>query len=309
MQQDSMAMNIYRLAVMLVLSSALVGCSSAPKTNNKNFLSRYDTLEKYKEQSNYSNQRYINKTAVAKARTVYLGNTSYQELALPEGIDVKQIALVANAIDREVCEQLAPHYEIVDEQQTADLRMRASLTAVRSTNKTAAVVSSVVGLASPVWIRPPTGMGALAGEAEFLDSAQQQNAAIVWSRGAASFTEGESISSIGDAYQLAGRFAKDIAKLVVDSRKKTKNAKQLTKTNLEKCVARYGKNKVGGTVAGLFLPMSPESKDAGKPDMQAPTTVQPVETIQPTSATELEPSLPTTPTEVQNPEKEKQERQ
>jgi hypothetical protein len=278
-------MFIYRLAIVLFVLSNIIACSSAPKVANKNFLSSYDKIKSHKEKSNYSDQRYVDKEAIKKARTINLGNTTYQNVALPEGIDVKQIALVANAVDREVCSSLSAYFEIVDEQQTADLNLRSSLTGIRSTNKAAAVVSSVVGQVAPVWVRPPAGMGALAGEAEFLDSAQQQKAAMVWSRGANSFTEDESISSIGDAYQLAERFANDLVKLIVVDRKKTKNAKEIKKANEAKCVARFGKNKLIGTIGGMFLPLSPESKDSGKPNTGT-VTVQPIDPVAPTQPTD-----------------------
>jgi Protein of unknown function (DUF3313) len=275
----------YRLVVSLFIVSSMIGCSTAPKVADKKFLSSYEKLERHKEKSNYSDQRYVDKEAIKKARTLNLGSTAYENLILPDGIDVKQIALVANAVDRELCGSLSSYFEIVDEQQPADLNLRSALTAVRPTNKKAAVASAVLGQVSPFWVRPPAGMGALAGEAELLDSTQQQKAAIVWARGAGSFSEDESISSIGDAYQLAERFANDLVKLIVEGRKKTKNAKEIKKSNEEKCVARYGKSSMLGKIGSMFLPLSPESKDSGKPNTGA-VIVQPIETTEPAESTE-----------------------
>jgi Protein of unknown function (DUF3313) len=263
-------MKFHRIIIAFFALSIIAGCSSAPKVAHTQFLSDYEKLSSHKEKKHYSDSRFVDKPAVENAKSLGLARTSYSDVVLPEGITQNQMNIIANNIDRELCVGFSSYFEIVDEEQTADLNVRSNLTAIRATGKGMATVSAIAGNIAPVWIRPPTGMGALAAEAELLDNTKQQRAAIVWTRSARSLNESESISSIGDAYQLADTFASDFIKLVVGKRKKMKDAKELKDKNRDKCVARYGKTKLLGTAAGLLLPMSPESKDTGRPVNQTP---------------------------------------
>lgn len=54
--------------------------------------------------------------------------------------------------------------------------------------------------------RIPIGLGSLSVEAEARDPRGNQNAAMVWGRGADSFTSAARVSSDGDAYDLATEF-------------------------------------------------------------------------------------------------------
>jgi Protein of unknown function (DUF3313) len=263
-------MKLSTLTLLFFIFSTMAGCSTAPKVANTKFLSDYEKLSSHKEKKHYSDRRFVDTANIENAKSISLTRTEYADVVLPESINQNQIGIIANSIDRELCIGFSSYYEIVDEGQTADLNLRSNLTAIRATGKGMATLSAIAGNVAPVWIRPPAGLGALAAEAELLDSTKQQRAAIVWTRGARSLNEGESISSIGDAYQLADTFAADVIKLVVGKRKKMKDAKALKDKNREVCLARYGKNKLLGTAAGFLLPMSPESKDAGRPSNQTP---------------------------------------
>jgi Protein of unknown function (DUF3313) len=286
-------MKFHRITVVFFALSIIAGCSSAPKVANTKFLSDYEKLSSHKEKKHYSDSRFVDKPAVENAKSLGLARTSYSDIVLPEGITQNQISIIANNIDRELCVGFSSYFEIVDEEQTADLNVRSNLTAIRATGKGMAAMSAIAGNIAPVWVRPPAGLGALAAEAELLDNKKQQRAAIVWTRGARSINEGESISSIGDAYQLADTFAADFIKLVVGKRKKMKDAKALKDKNREKCVARYGKTKLLGTAAAFFLPMSPESKDAGRPVNQTPANTSTNDKS--TAAPAEDPTLTATP--------------
>ncbi|TPJ62945.1 DUF3313 domain-containing protein [Mesorhizobium sp. B2-6-1] len=63
--------------------------------------------------------------------------------------------------------------------------------------------------------RLPLGFGGLAVEAEALDRNGIQRAAMVWSRGANSFTNEAMVSEIGDAYSLGATFGNDFSRMLV----------------------------------------------------------------------------------------------
>lgn len=129
-------------------------------------------------------------------------------------------ALVARALDRELCVALSDKYEIVSRGQPSDLKVRVVVTTLVPTDKGMAGVSTVVTLGSgavlPVGIpRLPIGLGGLAVEAEAIDSNGEQRAAMVWSRGANSITNNPRVSEVGDAYSLATTFGGEFSKMLV----------------------------------------------------------------------------------------------
>jgi hypothetical protein len=135
--------------------------------------------------------------------------------------------LIANAVDRSLCSGLSDHFQIVAAAQAADLTVRAFITRVIPTDEIAAAASKVTSVATSVAVavgavtvpmptlRFPIGLGGLALEAEAVDRAGSQTAAIVWARGADSLTTKARVSSAGDAYELASSFGDDFSKLLV----------------------------------------------------------------------------------------------
>ena len=61
----------------------------------------------------------------------------------------------------------------------------------------------------------PIGLGGLALEAEAVDRTGSQKAAIIWARGADSFTSKPRVSRAGDAYELTSAFGDDFSRLLV----------------------------------------------------------------------------------------------
>src|SRR5262249_16459560 len=63
--------------------------------------------------------------------------------------------------------------------------------------------------------RIPIGLGSLTLEAEARDRAGKQQAAMIWARGADSFTSPAKVSTAGDAYDLGATFGADFSRLLV----------------------------------------------------------------------------------------------
>ena len=105
----------------------------------------------------------------------------------------------------------------------ADLSVRAVITHMAPTDATAAgvskvasVVPSIVAPGVPIPVpRLPIGLVFPRVEAEARDPNGHQKAAMIWSRGANSFTSPPRVSSDGDAYDLASAFGDDFGKLLV----------------------------------------------------------------------------------------------
>ncbi|MFQ3454577.1 DUF3313 domain-containing protein [Bradyrhizobium sp. UFLA01-814] len=204
-------------AVAVVLLS---GCASAPMTRGGS-LASYDNLAPSDGVLAKSLVR-VNKDEVLAAKTVRIVPTTFSQTASPT-LSQEQRHLVANAIDRSLCVGLSERLQVVGPDQPADLSVHALVTQAAPTDEVAAGTSKVVsflpsalGAGVPVPVpRLPVGLGSLTVEAEVRDQASRQQAAMIWARGANSFTNSPMVSSAGDAYDLAPSFSDDFSKLVV----------------------------------------------------------------------------------------------
>lgn len=132
--------------------------------------------------------------------------------------------LVANAVDRALCVNLSDRFKVVPLETPADLTVFTTITQAKKTNEAAAGLSvatslgtSFIDTAVPVPIpRIPIGMGSLSIEAEAVDRAGQQQAAILWGKGATMFFGSPRVWKASDAYDLAGKFGDDFASLLID---------------------------------------------------------------------------------------------
>lgn len=206
------------LGLALPLMLVIAGCASVPLKQGGT-LTSYDRLGEPK--GNLSKSRvYVDGNALAPLKTARIVPTTFAFGALPRVADEADRTLVTNAIDRALCVSLSDRYQMVPTTQGADLTVRAVVTDIVPTNKTMAGVSTVVSLGSgfvlPVGIpRLPVGLGGLAVEAEALDAAGVQRAAMVWSRGANSIQDNPRVSEIGDAYGLSADFGSEFARILV----------------------------------------------------------------------------------------------
>ncbi|UGY15428.1 DUF3313 domain-containing protein [Bradyrhizobium septentrionale] len=204
-------------ALAMVLLS---GCASAPMTRGGS-LASYDNLTQSDGLLAKSLVR-VNKDDVLAAKTIHIVPATFSQGASPT-LSQEQRKLVANAIDRSLCVGLSERLQVVALDQPADLTAYARVTQAAPTDEVAAGASKVVGILPtalgagvPVPVpRLPVGLGSLTVEAEVRDPASRQQAAMIWARGANSFTSSPMVSSAGDAYELASSFSDDFSKLVV----------------------------------------------------------------------------------------------
>ncbi len=217
-----------RLAIARLFLAAgcllvLAGCASAPLTESGS-LGSYINLKESNGVLTKARVR-VDSEPVLAAKTIRITPTEAAPAARNSGVTDKQIKLIANAVDRSICSGLSQRFEVVAADQPADLSIRAVITHIGITSKTAAGISTVANIGGtavkfatglPITVpRLPIGLGGLSVEAEATDPKQQQVAALSWARGADSLTIKARISEEGDAYTLASEFGADFAKLLV----------------------------------------------------------------------------------------------
>ncbi|NTF46156.1 DUF3313 domain-containing protein [Agrobacterium rhizogenes] len=207
-----------KLTMSVALMICLSGCASMPLQRGTT-LSSYQNL-KPSNGTMTKSEMSVDPHALAMAKTVRIVPTTISVNVAATVPNLREQALTSNAVDRALCVALSDRFEIVGPGQPADLTVRASIVAIKPTNKTAAGVSTVTSLGTsavlPVSVpRLPIGMGGLDAEAEAIGADGAQKAAMVWSRGADSFTTAARVSAVGDAYALAGSFGNDFAKMLV----------------------------------------------------------------------------------------------
>lgn len=171
----------------------------------------------------------IEKDAVLSAKTLQIVPTSFSRAAAAIKLSETERNIVANAIDRALCIGLSDRFKIVMAPQKADLTVYVSIANILPTDRAAAAASKVISVGSSVLtstgavdtavpipsVRLPIGLGGLALEAEAVDPAGNQKAAMLWARGANSFVGATRVSAVGDAYELASAFGNDFSELLV----------------------------------------------------------------------------------------------
>lgn len=211
--------------IMLALLPLMGGCASVP-LEQKGALSSYDRLAPSNGVLTQAKVA-VSKEDVLAAKTVRIMPTTFALSALDAKLSDMQRALVANAVNRSLCIGLSDRFEIVALAQPADLTVHASITRIVPTDEHAAAASKAISVATTVAttamsvsvpipsVRVPIGLGGLALEAEAVDASRTQKAAMIWARGADSFTSQPRVSQAGDAYDLASSFGDDFSKLLV----------------------------------------------------------------------------------------------
>lgn len=201
----------------------------------------------------------VDSAPVLAAQTVRLVPTSTQIDSA--GFDPKDLALVANAIDRALCTDLGDRFRIVAASLPADLIVHATVTDIVATNRAAAagsVVASLGGTAAGLGVpipRLPIGLGGLAIEAEAVDQDGSQKASMLWSRGANMITTRARVSAVGDAYSLSSAFAADFSRMLVKGKDPFKGMPAIP--SMQRVRASLGANpkydacKAFGTAPGI----------------------------------------------------------
>jgi hypothetical protein len=264
----------------ILLLFPIGGCATAPLTEGGS-LSSYDKLEPANGHVTQS-KLWINKEDVLAAKTVKIIPTRFSPAAAQVPLSDRQRELISNAVDRSLCIGLSDRFQIVAPTEPADLTVHALVTGVTVTNEVAAGASKVVSfipaalsLGVPVPVpRIPIGMGSLSIEAEAQGPAGEQKAAMIWARGADSFSSHPTISKVADAYDLAALFGNDFSQYLVAAKNPFKQ--MISIPSMQKIASELGsrpKNAVcetfgkapgiGGMLAGGILGAPPEWTDDG----------------------------------------------
>lgn len=204
---------------VLALLLPLAGCAGSP-LQTAGSLRSYDRLEQSDGLLTRS-KVYIAREDVLRAKTVRIIPTTFSTSTA--SFNNEQRRLVANAVDRTLCNGLSERFEIISQGIPTDLTVHAVITHAEPTepisagiSKGASVVKSVLLPGVPVPIpRIPIGLGSLSLEAEARDGQDKQQAAIIWARGANAFFDPGRVAEEGDAYTLAAAFGDDFSKLLV----------------------------------------------------------------------------------------------
>ena len=216
-----------RGAVIRALAFAVVGslpaCASAPLVQGLT-LSYYEGLSASDGMITKSRVR-VNAQQVRASRTINILPTTFSAAAAPK-LNDQQRMLVANAVSRALCVSLSDRFEVVTIDTPADLTVKTVVTHATETDEFAAGLSAVASIGSsfvdmgaPVPVpRIPIGLGNLSVEAEALDTLGQQQAAMIWGRGATAFFSSPKASKASDAYDLATAFGDDFGYLLVKAK-------------------------------------------------------------------------------------------
>jgi hypothetical protein len=210
----------FRFVGSLALLLVMMGCATAPMEQGGT-LASYDKLTPSDGLLAHS-RLWVDKDDILAAKTARIVPTAFTDTT-GAALSAKQRGLLANAVDRSLCLGLSERFEVVSSDQTADLTVHAVVTHLAPTNPTAAGVSKVASLAPKILLpgvpvpvpRLPIGLGSLTLEGEARDRNGAEKAAMIWARGANSFTDAPRMSSDGDAYNLATSFGGDFSKLLV----------------------------------------------------------------------------------------------
>jgi hypothetical protein len=202
------------------LALSLLAACATPQMTRSGTLSSYDGLASSKGRTTRSQVR-VSKADVLAAKTVRILPARFAE-GVGADVTEKNRNLVANALDRTLCRKLSKRFDIVDSGKDADLSVRTTITHMGTTSRIAAGASVVVGfipsaLSSIPLLNPrvPVGLGSLTVEAEALDPKGEQDAALIWARGADSMLSSARVSEVGDAYALATDFGGKFSDLLI----------------------------------------------------------------------------------------------
>jgi hypothetical protein len=263
----------------LALILGLTGCASSSVTQTGG-MSSYQGLTDVKTVRTKA-RISADAAALAKAKSIRLEPVAYGEGAA-EGVSESQRALIANRVMRELCVRLSNRFDIVTGKDPADMRVRTVITRLTPTNREAAAANlplraagMVFGVPAP---RVPLGMGTFAAEGEAVDAAGAQRAVMVWARGADALTTRARVSKIGDAYELSGAFADDMANLVITGKNPLHELSVEMLKGRQRPVASacdaYGKSHDVESFMSGFVGAPPEWTD-GKPPPAPPPPPSP----------------------------------
>jgi len=241
----------FRAGLILPLV-ALSACASMP-IRQGGALTSYDGLTTHKGRQTRAQLR-VEKDRVLASKTVRITPTRFGD-GVGSDLSNKERMLVANRVDRALCRGLAARFEVVGPDEPADLSVQTVITDLGKTSKAAAgasVLASFVSAVPLVSPRVPFGMGSLGIEAEALDPAGRQAAAMLWTGKAQAigFLSSPSVSKVGDAYQLSAAFGGHFSRMLTTGRSPFKGGPRVKLPKLKE--KRDADCKVFGKDGGIL---------------------------------------------------------
>lgn len=209
-----------RCYLLLLVAIGMSACASVP-LREAGTLKTYGNLGDVR--GNLAKRRdYVDGRRLEHVRRVSIVPTAFAAAAASKINSAADRSIVSNVLDRTLCVALSDKFELVPFGHQTDLTVRAVVTDIVTTDKAIAGVATAVSLGSafvlPVGApRLPIGLGGLAVEAEAVATDGDQLAAMVWARGANSFSNAR-VSEVGDAYALATSFANDFSEMLLKGR-------------------------------------------------------------------------------------------
>jgi hypothetical protein len=264
-------MRMIVLCAMLGLLSACASAPNAPATDEFVFVA---PLQSVKQARHVRIEVAADRAALRGVRRIAIPQVRLSSNLLAADITPRQQALLTNAAGRAACTELAKRFELSPPTAASDAEVQLVLTAIRSSSATASGLSALVGIVVPGPSRLPLGLGGLAGQAQAVGADGQTLLSYRWARGARSVAEDASMSRIGDAWQLARMFGRDVGReLAAQLGPKADRRRLLSadtrRTGRALCAQVFGTTPLIGRGLGKLLPLSPEAMDAGAPLQEA----------------------------------------
>lgn len=201
--------NLHRLTAPFLLL-ALAACAGTPQQGE--FLTSYDGLTPRTDMVRAGALDRADAAALAAITAVRIEPAIFAPRAEAKAwmTPTEQTAILRE-VDAQLCFELSERFEIAGADASAQVpRVRAAVTEIIPTGRAGSAASAAAGffIPGPIGVRVPGTLGGLGAEAELLDPAGEQIAAIVWRRTATAIgTDNPSLSRIGDALQFVEPFA------------------------------------------------------------------------------------------------------
>jgi hypothetical protein len=256
-----------RLFIALASALLLGACASVPQTSGDP-LANDKPLELVSDSQGRKVSRYVDSALLAPVTAYAIPDI---ELTLPvarDDISPQQLAIISNALNRSICVRLGQYLTAEPVASESALKIDIALTGITPTSKALSGVSAALGTVVPGPFRLPIGMGAIALDARAVTNGETA-AFMRWAKGANPVMNSAKVSTIGDAYELVGTFAREFGQLLLQGASKARTREKLPAdliaANEVLCESRFGRVDPVGKGASFLLPLSPEFIDKGRP--------------------------------------------
>lgn len=186
----------------------------------------------------------VRRDALAVSR-VYIEPSVLKVDASPQIAETDR-AMVRWEIDRQLCFKLSQRFEITTTPEPNAGRVRTTIAHIGPTSRGGSAAAAAASLFIPLPVR--YGGGGLTAESELITSGGQQAAVVSWNKSVKGVSRvAPSLSRVGDALQLADRFAKAVGKGFVD-----KDSHKHAVGKPDPC-ERFGPRRAAGRMVGGAL--------------------------------------------------------